>query len=87
MRMMRKTIWIVAAFAALAHGQQPFLTDDADTAPLRHFHVEILSEYDSLQRTSFPTIRQSTTRLQVTYGLLEKLEIGFDVTVAGYLQS
>ena len=73
-----RLILITAALVAVMPAQQPFLTDDADTAPLRHFHVEILSEYDSLQRTAFPTIRQSTTRLQLTYGVLEKLEIGFD---------
>ena len=78
---MRKTQWIFALFVAVVRAQQPFLTDDADTASVRHFHVEIFSEYDSLQRTAFPTIRQSTTRLQVTYGLLEKLEIGFDAPV------
>ncbi len=77
-RGMMRLILIATALAALAHAQQPFLTDDADTAPLRHFHVEFISEYDSLQRTAYPTIRQSTTRAQVTYGLLKKLEIGFD---------
>lgn len=74
---MMRLILMAAAFGA-AQAQQPFLTDDADTAPLRHFHVELISSYDSLQRTAYPTIRQSTTRMQVTYGVLEKLEIGFD---------
>lgn len=58
--------------------QQPFLTDDADVTGVRHFHLELLTEHDLLQRSAYPTVRQNTTRLQLTYGLLTNLEIGID---------
>lgn len=75
--LMRLLVFLVATGAA-GIAQQPFLTDDADTAQLRHFHVELFTEYDLLQRSSYPTVRQNTTRLQLTYGLLDRLEIGMD---------
>jgi hypothetical protein len=76
--MMKCVLLFLAATVAVANAQQPFLTDDADTAPARHFHLEILTELDRLQSSAYPTLHQNTTRVQLTYGLLEKLEIGFD---------
>jgi hypothetical protein len=64
--------------AAVAPGQQPFLTDDADVAEVRHFHLELLTEHDLLQHSAYPSLRQTTTRVQLTYGLVRNLEIGFD---------
>jgi hypothetical protein len=64
--------------AALGNAQQPFLTDDADVAPARHFHLELFTEHDALQHSAYPTLRQNTTRLQLTYGLSGDIEIGFD---------
>ena len=58
--------------------QQPFLTDDANVAPIHKFHLELISEYDRLSYLAYPSIRQNTTRLQLTYGLLNSLEIGCD---------
>lgn len=73
-----RLLLLAVVFAVAGNAQQPFLTDDADIAPVRHFHVELLSEYDSLQHSAYPSVRQNTNRLQVTYGLLDRLEIGFD---------
>ncbi len=75
---MKVALLLALAAAQQAHAQQPFLTDDADTAAKRHFHLEILSELDRLQSLAYPTLRQNTTRIQLTYGLLERLEVGFD---------
>lgn len=75
---MRPHFYLLAASVGLMWGQQPFLTDDADVSPVGHFHLELISEFDRLQFTSYPTLRQSTTRFQLTYGLWENLEIGFD---------
>ena len=66
----------VLAMDAVA--QQPFLTDDADMAAVRHFHLELLAEYDRLPGTSYPVLSQSTNRFQLTYGALNNLEIGVD---------
>jgi len=62
----------------LAHAQQPFLTDDADVAKTKQFHFEMLAEHDLLQHTSYPAVRQHTTRAQITYGVSDRLEIGAD---------
>jgi hypothetical protein len=63
---------------AVVGAQQPFLTDDADVASPGAFHVEVLTEYDLLQHTAYPSLRQNTTRLQLTYGLSKRLEVGVD---------
>ncbi len=71
-------ILFFALCARALHAQQPFLTDDADTSAKHHFHLELLSEYDRVQDISYPTLRQNTSRVQLTYGVLNNLEIGFD---------
>jgi hypothetical protein len=68
----------LVATMVVGKAQQPFITDDADTAPARHFHLEIQTELDRLQSSAYPALQQHTTRVQLTYGLLKRLEIGFD---------
>jgi hypothetical protein len=69
---------LLLATGTVGTTQQPFLTDDADTSQLHHFHLELFTEHDLLQRSAYPTVRQRTTRLQLTYGLFDRLEIGVD---------
>ena len=69
---------LLFVFAMDAVAQQPFLTDDADVAAVRHFHLELLGQYDRLQGTSYPVLRQSTNRFQLTYGAWNNLEVGVD---------
>ena len=69
---------LVFGIALAARAQQPFLTDDADVTETGHFHLELLTEHDLLQRGAYPALRQNTTRLQVTYGVMDRMEIGFD---------
>lgn len=59
-------------------GQQPFVTDDADTTPKRHFHFEFSNQLDLLQRSSFPNLKQNTADFELDYGLLEGVEIGIE---------
>jgi hypothetical protein len=73
-----RLILFLVSVVTIANAQQPFLTDDADVPQLRSFHLEIVTEHDLLQRGAYPTLRQNTTRLQLTYGLLDSLEIGLD---------
>ena len=56
---------------------QPFTTDDADTTPKRKFHLQIGNEYDILQRSEYPALRQNTTNFEIEYGLFDRVEIGF----------
>ena len=68
---------LLTTFSAAA--QQPFVTDDADTTPKKHFHFEFSNEFDSLQRSSFPAARQNTADFELDYGLLSNVEIGIEV--------
>jgi len=73
------------AFCALAllflvspavQAQQPFVTDDADVTPKGRFHFEFSNEFDLLQRSSFPSLKQNTADFELDYGLFEGVEIG-----------
>jgi len=70
---------ILFLISAPAFSQQPFVTDDADVTPKGHFHFEFSNEFDSLQRDSFPSLKQNTADFELDYGLLERLELGFEV--------
>jgi hypothetical protein len=74
-QILRSAIRLLPLFLPLL-GQQPFLTDDADVAPVRHFHLELLSDYSWLHSSSYPAIRQNTSRFQLTFGPSPNLEIG-----------
>lgn len=65
----------VCLMPALLIAQQPFLTDDANVTDRGRFHVEILNEFDWLQRSSAPLRYQNATRMTLAYGLAENLEI------------
>jgi hypothetical protein len=64
--------------AVPATAQQPFVTDDADTTPKRHFHFEFSNEFDLLQRSSFPNRKQNTADFELDYGLFDRVEIGIE---------
>jgi hypothetical protein len=59
--------------------QQPFITDDADVTPKRHFHFEASTEYDWLQHSAFPLLEQNTADFEVDYGLFDGLEVGVEM--------
>jgi hypothetical protein len=75
------TFLLLLAFSIRASSQQPFLTDDTDVTPKHHFHFEFSNELDSLQRSSFPGIRQNTADFELDYGLLSGVEIGIEAPV------
>jgi hypothetical protein len=72
------TLFLAVLTAAAAHGQQPFVTDDADTTPKRHFHFEFSNEFDLLSRSLLPSAKQNTADFELDYGLLDDLEIGIE---------
>jgi hypothetical protein len=51
-----------------AQAQQPFVTDDANVTPKGHFHFEFSNEFDLLQRSSYPSLRQNTADFELDYG-------------------
>ena len=67
---------LLFVIAGTAAAQQPFITDDADTAPKGHFHFGFADEFDLLQRTSFPATKQNAAVFELEYGLLNGVEIG-----------
>jgi len=70
---------LVVLVPSIARAQQPFVTDDADTTPKRHFHFEVSNEFDFLQRSALPNARQNTLDLELDYGLLDNVEVGIEV--------
>jgi hypothetical protein len=70
-------LWFIAVVSTAA-AQQPFVTDDADTTPKRHFHFEFSNEFDWLQRELFPSVKQNTADFELDYGLFDRLEIGVE---------
>ena len=69
---------IVIFYSTTTHAQQPFSTDDADVTDKNKFHLQISNEFDILQRSAYPTLRQNTTVFELNYGLVDGLEIGVD---------
>jgi hypothetical protein len=74
-------------FAATVQAQQPFVTDDADVTPKGKFHFEFSNEFDFLQRSSFPNLRQNTADLELDYGLFENVEIGIEAPLLTILNA
>src|SRR5687768_17143843 len=61
--------------ASTVQAQQPFVTDDADVTPKGRFHFEFSNEFDLLQRSLFPNLKQNTADFELDYGLFEGVEI------------
>ncbi len=57
--------------SAAVQAQQPFVTDDADVTPKGRFHFEFSNEFNLLQRSSFPNLKQNTADFELDYGLFE----------------
>jgi hypothetical protein len=58
--------------------QQPFYTDDPAVAPAGTLHFEFFNEFDGLQSSEFPNLRQNTANFKVNYGLPHNLELDLD---------
>lgn len=80
-------LFLLGFFAATTEAQQPFTTDDADVTAKRKFSLEIGNEFDILPRVDFPALRQNTSSFEITYGLLNNIEIGFSSPLLGILSS
>lgn len=63
---------------APALAQQPFKTDDADVTDKEKFELQFINEFDVLQRSLFPNLRQNTANLTLNYGPIERVEIGIE---------
>lgn len=77
-RVMWTGLLLGLCLTAQAHGQQPFYTDDTDVTPRRKFHFEFSNEFDILQRSAFPSLRQNTASFELNYGLFAGVELGIE---------
>ena len=59
--------------------QLPFYTDNPQVADLGTLHFEFSNEFDRLQSSQYPDLRQNTANFRVNYGLPHRLELDFDV--------
>ena len=69
---------LLALFSGNARGQQPFYTDDTDVTPKGHLHFEFSNEFDLLQRSSYPNLKQNTADFELDFGVYDRLEIGIE---------
>ena len=75
---------VLMVFAALeTRAQAPFVTDDVGVADYHRFHFEFNNEYDFLQDSALPNLRQNTANFKFSYGLLHNVEVGFDNQILG----
>jgi hypothetical protein len=65
--------------AAPLHAQMPFYTDDTSLTEQKKVHVEIFDEFDGLQSSQFPDVRQNTLNAKINFSPLKRLEVDLDV--------
>ena len=58
--------------------QLPFYTDDPAVTPAGVLHFEFFNEFDGLQSSEFPDLRQNTANFKINYGLKHNLELDLD---------
>src|SRR5215475_4358063 len=79
-RLLRLLLPLVAVLlnAALTRAQLPFYTDDPAVTEKGKLHFEFFNEYDALQSSQFPDLRQNTANFKLNYGLPHNLELDVD---------
>lgn len=65
-------------FPNLLTAQLPFYTDDPAVTEVGVWHFEFFNEFDGLQSSQFPNLRQNTANFKINYGLKHRLELDFD---------
>ena len=58
--------------------QLPFYTDDPAVTEPGTLHFEFFNEFDSLQSSQYPNLRQNTANFKLNYGLPYRLELDID---------
>src|SRR6266496_1915431 len=68
-RLLLVPAFLFCCFPLEIKAQQPFYTDDSDVTDRHKFHLQLSNEYDILQRSAYPSLRQNTTVFELDYGL------------------
>jgi hypothetical protein len=58
--------------------QLPFYTDDPAVTERGKLHFEFFNEFDGLQSSQYPNLRQNTANFKLNYGLPHRLELDLD---------
>jgi hypothetical protein len=58
--------------------QLPFYTDDPAVTGTGTLHFEFFDEFDGLQSSQYPNLRQNTANFKLNYGLPYRLELDVD---------
>ncbi|HEY0747213.1 MAG TPA: hypothetical protein VGD63_10965 [Steroidobacteraceae bacterium] len=69
-------LWVLLPSPVSA--QAPFYTDDTGVTEPGTLHVEASDEFDGLQATQYPDLRQNTANLKVNVGLPHGFELDVD---------
>jgi hypothetical protein len=64
--------------SAPLHAQMPFYTDDTSVTAPDKVHVEIFDEFDGLQSSQFPDLRQNTANVKINFSPVSRLELDLD---------
>lgn len=70
-----------------ACAQLPFYTDDPAVTERGKVHFEFFNEYDALQSSQFPDMRQNTANFKLNYGLPHNLELDVDTPYLSVLRA
>jgi len=79
---LRKRIWLLLMCGICSAkpllGQLPFYTDDPAVTERGKLHFEFFNEFDALQSSQYPNLRQNTANFKLNYGLPRHLELDVD---------
>ncbi|HTS38461.1 MAG TPA: transporter [Candidatus Solibacter sp.] len=80
---MRLLLCVITGLAGLfaaspLAAQLPFYTDDPAVTDPGVLHFEFFNEFDGLQSSQFPDLRQNTANFKINYGLKHNLELDLD---------
>jgi hypothetical protein len=78
LRLRSVLVLFAVGHAALLVAQMPFYTDDPDVTDRGTLHFEFYNEYDGLQSSQYPDLRQNTANFKLNYGLPLNLELDVD---------
>jgi hypothetical protein len=69
---------LLVVFSFPLKAQQPFYTDDAEVSEKGDIRLELENEFDLLQHSASPALKQNTLVYRLGYGLTRRIELGVD---------
>src|SRR5690348_16800209 len=77
------TLFAIGFASLAAFAQQPFVTDDTDTAEKGKFELEVTNELDRLHHSAFPETYQNGTQVSLSYGLTKNVQVSIEGNFLG----